>query len=255
MQTLENATAMTHNGQAADLTQTVTLRPEKGRYADQTFTWRFPISQSLGLDGDALAQGAALSLADSLTLRETLPNTAQERQALESAGIQYTLYRDTLYAFAPLSALEGATLTATVENGEAVLTLCLDGDALTPGWRTFRLSLNIPRRRLGGPRRAELAGGQRPGRERGRGQVDRRLRGAGAGKLAGAAPGPPRRGRNPQPPGGQPAPRLVRRQRRPDPGPRAQHLPRCSACWRPGEPRPGCAKAPCGWRRPWPGWT
>ena len=113
-------------------------------YADQTFTWRFPISQSLGLDGDALARGAALSLADSLTLRETLPNTAQERQALESAGIQYTLYRDTLYAFAPLSALEGATLTATVENGEAVLTLRLDGDALTPGWRTFRLSLNIP---------------------------------------------------------------------------------------------------------------
>ena len=40
--------------------------------------------------------------------------------------------------------LEGATLTATVENGEAVLTLRLDGDALTPGWRTFRLSLNIP---------------------------------------------------------------------------------------------------------------
>ena len=31
-----------------------------------------------------------------------------------------------------------------MENGEAVLTLRLDGDALTPGWRTFRLSLNIP---------------------------------------------------------------------------------------------------------------
>lgn len=111
VQTLENATAMTHNGQAADLTQTVTLRPENGRYADQTFTWRFPISQDLGLDRDALARGAALSLADSLTLRETLPNTAQERQALESAGIQYTLYRDTLYAFCAPEHPGGATLS------------------------------------------------------------------------------------------------------------------------------------------------
>lgn len=144
VQTLESATAMTHNGQAADLTQTVTLRPENGRYADQTFTWRFPISQDLGLDGDALARGASLSLAGSLTLQQTLPNTPQEREALESAGIQYTLYRDTLYAFAPLASLEGATVTAAVENGEAVLTLRLDGEALTPGWRTFRLSLNIP---------------------------------------------------------------------------------------------------------------
>ena len=143
-QTLQDATAMTHNGQAADLTQTVTLRPENGRYADQTFTWRFPVHQALDLDAKILTQGAALELAGSLTLSHTLPNTLQEREALEDAGIPYTLYRDTLYVFAPSELPEGASLEAAVENGEAVLTLRLDGAALTPGWRTFRLTLNIP---------------------------------------------------------------------------------------------------------------
>ena len=211
VQTLENATAMTHNGQAADLTQTVTLRPENGRYADQTFTWRFPISQSLGLDGDALARGAALSLADSLTLRETLPNTAQERQALESAGIQYTLYRDTLYAFAPLSALEGATLTATVENGGGRAHPAPGRRCADPGLADLPPEPEHPRRRLEAPAGLSWLADNSPEGNADAGKWDYELRGAGAGELAGAAPGPPRRGgADPRPPGGQPAPRLVR---------------------------------------------
>ena len=146
-QAVQTAAASTaRNGQAADLTQTLTLAMENGRYADQTLTWRFPVSQSLALDGTALARGASLELAGSLTLQETLPNTAGQRAALEQAGVQYTLYRDTLYAFAPLTALEGASLEAAWDEaaGEAVLTLRLDGGSLTPGWRTLRLTLSIP---------------------------------------------------------------------------------------------------------------
>lgn len=145
-QTLSAVTEVTQNGTVKAIGETLVAASQGGRYADQEITLQFPLPETGGvkLDAAALEQAVRAELIGSLTLTETYQNTPANRAALDAAGTQYVAYRDQMYAFAPLENMTGAAVTAAVDGQTVRVTLHLAGASLTPGWRTFRLTMNIP---------------------------------------------------------------------------------------------------------------
>ena len=145
----ELAFSATLDGGSADLTDTIKLGREKdGTYADHTLEIRVTLSDSaarLGMNPAAAADAAQLTLENSLTLQETLPNTAENRASLADLGIQFIPLRETLYVFRPLSSLDGTALTSSYDpaSNQAIFRLALDGDTLAPGWQTYRFTLDV----------------------------------------------------------------------------------------------------------------